>query len=189
MASKPDKDKQQRKAKEQEGSKTTSIVRLGDMDINGELSVLNGIRKIKGIGWNLAVVLSRVLKERFNIDYNRRLDSLNEDELNRLISVINTPQDYGIPAYMLNRRKDNETGADINKIGNELVYTVKMDIKREIDMHSWKGYRHQYGQKVRGQRTRSTGRTGATVGVLKGAAKAQQAQAQTKQGEQKSSAK
>ena len=30
-----------------------------------------------------------------------------------------------------------------------------------------RGFRHQYGQKVRGQKTRSTGRTGSTVGVVK----------------------
>ncbi|MGD0511191.1 MAG: 30S ribosomal protein S13, partial [Candidatus Micrarchaeaceae archaeon] len=32
---------------------------------------------------------------------------------------------------------------------------------------TWRGFRHQYGQKVRGQSTRSTGRTGITVGVTK----------------------
>jgi small subunit ribosomal protein S13 len=33
------------------------------------------------------------------------------------------------------------------------------------EMNSWRGYRHAYGLKVRGQRTRSTGRKGKAVGV------------------------
>ena len=33
---------------------------------------------------------------------------------------------------------------------------------------SWRGYRHLYGLKVRGQRTRCTGRKGGAVGVAKG---------------------
>ena len=32
----------------------------------------------------------------------------------------------------------------------------------------WRGYRHLYGLKVRGQRTRCTGRKGGAVGVAKG---------------------
>src|SRR2546422_6033274 len=37
-------------------------------------------------------------------------------------------------------------------------------------IRSYKGVRHETGQKVRGQRTRSNGRTGLTVGVTKKAA-------------------
>ncbi len=35
----------------------------------------------------------------------------------------------------------------------------------------YRGIRHEQGQKVRGQRTRSNGRTGLTVGVTKKAAR------------------
>ncbi len=37
-------------------------------------------------------------------------------------------------------------------------------------LRSWKGIRHNLGLKVRGQRTRTTGRLGLTVGVTKGKA-------------------
>jgi small subunit ribosomal protein S13 len=52
-------------------------------------------------------------------------------------------------------------------IGTDLTFRVKQDITNAKDMNTWKGYRHAYGQKVRGQRTRTTGRTGMTVGVLR----------------------
>jgi small subunit ribosomal protein S13 len=37
---------------------------------------------------------------------------------------------------------------------------------------SWRGYRHMFGLRVRGQRTRNTGRTATSVGVKKVAGKA-----------------
>ena len=39
------------------------------------------------------------------------------------------------------------------------------DINLMKKIRSYKGIRHERGQKVRGQRTKSTGRTGTTVGV------------------------
>jgi small subunit ribosomal protein S13 len=42
------------------------------------------------------------------------------------------------------------------------------DIERERITASWRGYRHLSGLKVRGQRTRCTGRKGGAVGVAKG---------------------
>jgi small subunit ribosomal protein S13 len=35
------------------------------------------------------------------------------------------------------------------------------------DIRTWKGIRHSLGLKVRGQRTRTTGRSGKAVGVKK----------------------
>jgi len=41
------------------------------------------------------------------------------------------------------------------------------DINMMRKIRCYKGIRHETGQKVRGQRTKSTGRTGSTVGVSK----------------------
>ena len=81
--------------------------------------------------------------------------------------VIKNPMDYGIPHYMLNSRRNMELGKDMHYVGNDLMFTIRQDINREINNKTWRGHRHQYGQRVRGQHTRSTGRTGATVGVTK----------------------
>lgn len=64
---------------------------------------------------------------------------------------------------------------------NDLAFAQRQDIEREKKLYTWKGYRHAYGKKVRGQRTRNTGRKGMALGVLRktilGAAQAQKAQA------------
>jgi len=55
----------------------------------------------------------------------------------------------------------------LHLLSSDLVLRTKMDIDLMKKIKSWKGYRHAYGLKVRGQRTRTTGRTGKTVGVSK----------------------
>ena len=43
-----------------------------------------------------------------------------------------------------------------------------MILRREKTSGSWRGIRHMFGLKVRGQRTRCTGRKGGAVSVAKG---------------------
>jgi small subunit ribosomal protein S13 len=42
-----------------------------------------------------------------------------------------------------------------------------MDVDRMKRMRSWKGIRHMYNLKVRGQHTRTTGRKGLVVGYYR----------------------
>ncbi len=72
------------------------------------------------------------------------------------------------PSWFLNRRKDVETGEDKHLITSDIAFTVRNDVEREKATNSWRGFRHMYGLKVRGQRTRTTGRKGGAVGVAKG---------------------
>src|SRR5438132_10998930 len=71
---------------------------------------------------------------------------------------------------MVNRPKDWESGLDLHLVGSEVEVRLRDDINLMKMIRSYKGVRHETGQKVRGQRTRSNGRTGLTVGVTKKAA-------------------
>ena len=51
---------------------------------------------------------------------------------------------------------------------SDIPFTLRNDIERERITVSWRGYRHLSGLKVRGQRTRTSGRKGWAVGVAKG---------------------
>ena len=82
---------------------------------------------------------------------------------------------------MLNRRGDIETGADIHVMGMDLNMTLREDLDLMKKMRSYKGIRHERGLRVRGQRTRSSGRTGAIVGVSRKAAAPAAAPAATKE--------
>jgi small subunit ribosomal protein S13 len=61
-----------------------------------------------------------------------------------------------------------DTGSDFHLITSDVDFNIRNDIEREKSMNSWRGFRHTYGLKVRGQSTRTTGRKGGAVGVKKG---------------------
>ncbi len=157
----------------------TSIVRIGGRDINGNFKLVRALTQIKGIGHGMAHALAKAYETEHGVSQETCLKDLDEVQVAKLEAIIKEPQKIKeIPRFMFNRRKDPETGEDMHMIGVDLTVKVKQDIDNMIKVQSWAGHRHQYGQKVRGQRTRSTGRTGATVGVMKKAAQAQAKEAQ-----------
>jgi len=139
------------------------IVRIAGTDIDGRLKVPYGLALIKGVGINLAYAICRSLK----IDTEKRIGFLTDAEIKKIESALEDIGKINLPSWMFNRRKDYETGEDKHLIGADLIYVVRQDIEREKRIKSWRGIRHALGLKVRGQRTRTTGRTGITVGVKK----------------------
>ncbi len=136
-------------------------MRIAGTDIPGELKLPYGLALIKGVGVSLGYAVCRLL----GIDPNKRVGFLSDTEVEKIEQALKNLQAIGIPSWMLNRRKDYETGKDLHLIGAELIYYVRRDIEREKRIKSWRGIRHALGLKVRGQRTATTGRTGMTVGV------------------------
>jgi small subunit ribosomal protein S13 len=171
----------------QKQQKAVSIIRLGGADIDGDLSIERSLAEIKGVGINLSHSLAYVIENKLGIAKSTKLGALGEEQIESVESVIKDPIKYGIPVYLLNRRKDMESGKDMHLIGNDLTFSVRQDVNRDVALRVWRGYRHQHGQKVRGQRTKSTGRTGATVGVMKKSAKQQMAAAAQEKGKPASS--
>ncbi len=139
------------------------IVRLAGRDLDGTRRVAYALTQIKGINIRLADAIVKKVE----VPPDKRLGFLSEAEIRRIEDAISNISNYGIPSWLLNRRKDLETGKDIHLITSDLDLKVKEDIEREQAMKSWRGHRHSYGLKVRGQRTRTTGRKGRSVGVRK----------------------
>lgn len=152
---------------EKKAPSTSSIVRIAGRDIDGELDIPSALREIKGIGYNLSHALSLGIRDQFNIPLNTRIGELEETQMAQIESMIKDPKKAKVPLYILNRRKDRETGQDEHLVGTDLIVRNRQDIENDIKIQTYRGFRHRWGQKVRGQKTRSTGRTGATVGVTK----------------------
>ncbi|BAA80738.2 30S ribosomal protein S13P [Aeropyrum pernix K1] len=139
------------------------IVRIAGVDIDGDLKLPYGLASIKGIGYTTAMAVIRML----GLDPEKKVGFLTEEEIRRLDEVLRDITQLGLPKWLYNRRKDYETGKDLHLIGSELIFYARRDIEREMKIGSWRGIRHKYGLKVRGQRTRTTGRLGMTIGVRK----------------------
>ncbi len=131
--------------------------------VDGNAKVEHGLTQISGIGRRFAQVITKVA----GVDPNLRIGAISEKDLNRLEEIILNPIENGVPKWMVNRPKDLRTGEDLHIIGNKLEITVKRDIDRMKKIKSYKGVRHHLKLKVRGQRTRSTGRHGLVIGVVR----------------------
>ena len=126
--------------------------------------MLVGLTQIKGIGYNFATAILDTLK----IDTNSNIGNLSDSDVQAIEKLITDPVEGNFPTWFLNRRKDIETGKDLHLLTSDIPFTLRNDIERERVTASWRGYRHLSGLKVRGQRTRTSGRKGGAVGVAKG---------------------
>ena len=66
---------------------------------------------------------------------------------------------------MMNKQNELLSGDNKHVIGNDIYMSLTEDLNTMKKTRSYKGLRHDRGLRVRGQRTRSTGRKGSTVGV------------------------
>ena len=151
------------------------ILRIVDVDVDGTLKAAYALAKVKGVSFNLANAVLRTAK----IDPEKRAGFLTEAEIEKIEDVVKEPGKYELPAWLFNRRKDAESGKDSHLISADLVLRTKMDIDQMKNIRSWRGYRHAYGLKVRGQRTKTTGRAGKALGVKKKELVAKQAAARS----------
>ncbi len=133
-------------------------------DIPGERKSLVGLTQIKGIGYNFATAILDTLK----INTNSNIGNLTEDNVKAIEKLILDPIGANFPTWFLNRNKDFETGKNLHLLTSDIPFTLRNDIERERITASWRDYRHLSGLKVRGQRTRTSGRKGGAVGVAKG---------------------
>lgn len=162
------KKKQEKEEKKKpEKKKVINIVRLVGKDLNGDYEIGRALIEVKGISFTLSKTLTRIASKELSIDKKEKLGSLNEDQIKKLSDIVTNPHKYGVPPYLLNRRKDRETGEDIHLTGHDLDFKQREDKGLEGKIDSYKGRRHQLGLTVRGQRTRTSGRKGTTVGVRK----------------------
>lgn len=138
------------------------IVRLLNTDVDGNKDIVIAIATVKGVGIRTAEIIARMA----GIPKSTKIGDLLEpktEELEKLISEYSEKA----PHWMVNRQSDWSTGADLHLVGVDVELYRRDDVNLMKMIRSYKGIRHEQGQKVRGQRTRSNGRTGMTMGVMR----------------------
>lgn len=109
------------------------MARLSGVDLPREKRVEIGLTYVFGIGLST----SQKLLGRTGINPDTRVRDLTDDEVNRLREII-----------------DKEM-----RVEGDLRREVSMNIKRLMDIGSYRGIRHRRGLPMRGQRTRTNART------------------------------
>ena len=109
------------------------MARLAGVDLPPKKRAEVGLTYIYGIGRSR----SRSLLHRAGIEFDKKIGDLTEDEINKVRTIL------------------EEEGA----VEGDLRKEVSMNIKRHIEMGSYRGMRHRRSLPVRGQRTHTNART------------------------------
>jgi len=143
------------------------IVRLANTDIDGNKNIFIGLQGVKGVGSRVADIIAR----RAGLNRLDKIGSLQDEKIEEIEKLLKSYAEYA-PAWAVNRQNDFETGADMHLFSTDIEISRKDDVNRMKMIRSYRGIRHEQGQKVRGQRTKSNGRTGLTMGVSRQRAQA-----------------
>jgi len=109
------------------------MARIAGITLPPEKRIEIGLTYIYGIGRSKSV---KILAEA-KIDKNKKVKALSEDEINKIRQIIEKRE----------------------KIEGDLRKEISQNIKRLIDIGSYRGYRHKRKLPVRGQRTKTNART------------------------------
>jgi len=109
------------------------LARIAGVDLPKNKRVVVGLTAIFGIG----VPSSKKILSEAGVDQNKKVSDLTDDEVNKIRNLITA--DY--------------------KIEGALKTEVQTNIKRLMDIGSYRGKRHRRGLPVRGQRTKTNART------------------------------
>jgi small subunit ribosomal protein S13 len=153
------------------------FVRIGQTDLDGTKSVERSLTEMNGIGHRAA----RIIADKAGVDRRATFGRLEDDEIDAVVEYVEGFADE-VPDWLANHRNDFFAGETTHETGNDLDLTRRQDINRMKMIDSYKGVRHKRGQKVRGQRTKSTGRSEGTIGVNVEAIKEEQAEAAEEEG-------
>ena len=109
------------------------MARISGVDIPKDKQAIIALTYIYGVG----PTTSRNILKKAQVEEEVRMKDLTEEEVTRIRSVI---------------EKEHEVEGDLRR-------TVSMNIKRLMDISSYRGLRHRKGLPVRGQRTHTNART------------------------------
>ena len=109
------------------------MARIAGVDLPAKKRAEIGLTYIYGIGR----ARSRSILHRAEVDPDKKVSELSEDEINRVRVII------------------EEEGA----VEGDLRKEISMNVRRLIEMGAYRGLRHRRGLPVRGQRTHTNART------------------------------
>ena len=136
------------------------ILRLADSDIDGLSRIGMGLTSVKRVGARTALAICEIA----GVDKEKLGGQLTDEEQQKIRDAIESyPTE--VPLWMLNRQRDIETGDELHLFSMDVTMTQDDDIARLRATKAYRGLRHAARKRVRGQRTRSNGRSGLTLGV------------------------
>lgn len=138
----------------QEQGSFQHILRLLNTNVDGNIKVVYALTTIKGVGRRYANLVCK----KADVDLNKRAGELTQEELERIVQIMQNPTQYKIPTWFLSRQKDVNDGKDYHMLANGVESKLRDDLERLKRIRAHRGIRHFWGLRVRGQHTKTTGR-------------------------------
>jgi ribosomal protein S13 len=85
-----------------DGGDFQHILRILGTNVDGKQKVMYAMCSVKGIGRRF----SNIVCKKADVDMDKRAGELTQKEMDDLVNVVQNPNEYKIPSWMLNRRKD-----------------------------------------------------------------------------------
>src|SRR3989338_3040243 len=82
------------------------LVRIANTDLDGNSPLHSALTNIHGISFMMANAVCSVA----SVDKYAKVGNLDENGVNRIDDIIKEPAKYGIPEWLMNRRRDSEDG-------------------------------------------------------------------------------
>lgn len=141
----------------------TQLIRVLGTDLKANATLIYGLSNIKGVSYMFANALCHVLK----LDKNLKISELSDKQIEQIEQFLTNPKKEGVPTWLLNTRKDYETGEDLHVTSKDIEYSL-MQLKRRLGkIKTYKGLRLRLNLPVRGQRTKSNFRRSKTLAAMK----------------------
>lgn len=123
------------------------ILRLLNTNVDGKIKIMFALTHIKGVGRRY----SNLVCKKADIDLNKRAGELTVEELERVVTIMQNPQQYKIPDWFLNRQRDIIDGKTSQVLANVCDTKLREDLERLKKIKAHRGLRHYWGLRVRGQ--------------------------------------
>ena len=82
------------------------ILRVMNTNIDGKRNIMFAMTAIKGIGRRYA----NIVLKKADIDLTKRAGELSEEEIEKIVTIMQNPRQYKIPDWFLNRQRDIKDG-------------------------------------------------------------------------------
>ena len=139
------------------------ILRVLNTNLDGRRKCMFALRTIKGVGLRFANMICK----KAEVDADKRAGELTADEVEKMVAIIQSPAQFKIPTWFLNRQKDWKTGKHSQAFSSQLDTKLREDLERLKKIRAHRGLRHYWQIRVRGQHTKTTGRRGKTMAASK----------------------
>merc|ERR1712110_294048 len=108
------------------GENFQHMIRVMNTNMGGNRKIMYALTSIRGVGRRYANLCCKMAE----IDVAKRAGELTEDEVKKLVTIMQNPRQYRVPDWFLNRQKDTKDGRFSQVLSNGLDNKLREDLER-----------------------------------------------------------